>query len=169
MVQVFLGLGSNMGDSASILASASAALSGLLKNARTSRLWRSRARYLEDQADFLNAAIVGETELEPRSLLAEIHKIEADHGRNRDVETFKGPRPLDIDILLYGDRLLAEPDLVIPHPGLRERKFAMLPLLELAPDLADPATGARFSAIAASLAPQGVYLLGHQSYDCLYL
>ncbi|HET7839769.1 MAG TPA: 2-amino-4-hydroxy-6-hydroxymethyldihydropteridine diphosphokinase [Rectinemataceae bacterium] len=165
MALVFLGLGSNVGDSVATIKAAFAELAGELRNPKFSRLWRSRPRYMEDQPDFVNAAIAGETDLEPRALLGMIQGIEAAHGRDRSREQFKGPRPLDVDILLYGDRLIAEPDLLIPHPGLRERKFALLPLLDIAPRLVDPATGVRFSAIAASLPAQGIYLLGGDGYD----
>ena len=67
---------------------------------------------------------------------------------------------MDVDILLYGDCVIAFPDLVIPHPGLQERLFALVPLLELAPDLSDPRTGRPLSEIAAELPDQGIYLEG---------
>lgn len=169
MPLVFLGLGSNVGDGPATIRSAFAELQLILAEARLSRLWRSRARYLEEQPDFVNAAACGITDLSPRELLQKVNAIEAAHGRDRSVELRKGPRPLDIDILLYGDRLVAERDLIIPHPGIAERKFVLLPLLELSPDLAHPATGEPFAAVAAALPPQGIYLMESDRYDRLYI
>lgn len=166
---VFLGLGSNRGDPASTLRSAFADLGAILEDGRISSLYRSKARYVTDQADFVNAAVSGWTDLEPRDLLEAIHGIETRHGRDRSREVSKGPRSLDIDILLHGQHLVAEEDLIIPHAALRERKFALLPLLELAPDLRDPLSGAPFSAILAQLPPQGIYLLAPPHYDRLYI
>jgi 2-amino-4-hydroxy-6-hydroxymethyldihydropteridine diphosphokinase len=169
MERVYLGLGGNKGDSAATLRAAFAELQRFLGEARISSFYESAARYYEDQPNFVNAAASGLTDLAPRDLLAAIHGIEADFGRDRGREINKGPRTLDIDILLYGERLVVEPDLVIPHAGLRERKFALLPLVELAPDLRDPATGVAFSRILAALPPQGIYLLQAADYDRLYI
>jgi 2-amino-4-hydroxy-6-hydroxymethyldihydropteridine diphosphokinase len=168
MEEVYLGLGSNLGDSKATLLAAFERLERVLEGARLSSFWRSRARYYVDQPDFLNAAVSGKTELSPRELLAAVNAIEAEFGRDRSAEIRKGPRPLDIDILLYGRRLVAEKDLIIPHASLRERKFALLPLLELAPGLVDPASGASYASILASLPPQGIYLLEGADYDLLY-
>jgi 2-amino-4-hydroxy-6-hydroxymethyldihydropteridine diphosphokinase len=168
MERVYLGLGSNVGDSAKILASAFAELRTLLSEPRISSLYRSRARYVEDQADFLNAAVCGFTELEPRALLDAVNRIEARFGRDRTRETLKGPRSLDIDILLYGRRIVVEEGLILPHPGMRERKFVLLPLLELDPGLSDPATDSPFAAVLASLPAQGIYLIPAGVYDRLY-
>jgi 2-amino-4-hydroxy-6-hydroxymethyldihydropteridine diphosphokinase len=156
-----LGLGSNLGDGAAILRAAFDRLSSsVLAEARLSRLYRTRPMYVEDQPDFVNAAAVGEASLRPRELLAAVNRIEAEFGRDRDRETPKGPRPLDIDILLYGSELVDEADLVIPHPGLAERRFALAPLLELEPGLRDPRGGVLYAEILASLPEQGIYLLG---------
>ena len=159
MPRVYLGLGSNVGDGASTIRAAFAELSNLLEGARLSRLYRSRARYVEDQPDFTNAAVMGETELSPRALLSAVNAIEANFGRDRSQETKKGPRRLDIDILLYGSLILNERDLVIPHPGLRERQFALLPLLDLDAGLYDPLSGEPYSTIERGLPPQGIYLM----------
>jgi 2-amino-4-hydroxy-6-hydroxymethyldihydropteridine diphosphokinase len=160
MARVFLGLGSNLGDGAEILRAAFSELSLILGRARLSRLWRSRALYVGEQPDFVNAAAVGETALSPRELLAAVNAIEAGFGRDRSRERAKGQRSLDIDILLYGSLVLREADLVIPHAGLRERRFALLPLLDLDGDLLDPSSGEPYAAIAEALPPQGIYLLG---------
>jgi 2-amino-4-hydroxy-6-hydroxymethyldihydropteridine diphosphokinase len=156
-----LGLGSNVGDGAATILAAFARLSSsVLDGARLSRLYRTSPLYIEDQPDFINAAAVGEASLGPRELLAEVNRIEAAFGRDRSRESPKGPRSLDIDILLYGALVLDEPDLVIPHPGLAERRFALAPLLELVPGLRDPRDGYSYADILASLPEQGIYLLG---------
>ncbi|MGA2545026.1 MAG: 2-amino-4-hydroxy-6-hydroxymethyldihydropteridine diphosphokinase [Rectinemataceae bacterium] len=159
MARVFLGLGANLGDRAGTIRAAYSELSKLLEAARLSRLWRSRPLYVEVQPDFINAAVVGDTDLSPRALLAAVNAIEADFGRDRLRERPKGPRNLDIDILLYGSLILAEPDLIIPHAGLNERQFALQPILDLDDGLMDPVSGLAFSKIAEALPPQGIYLL----------
>jgi 2-amino-4-hydroxy-6-hydroxymethyldihydropteridine diphosphokinase len=160
MARVFLGLGSNIGDGASTIRDAFAELSEILNAARLSRLWRSHAMYVEDQPDFVNAAAMGETELSPRALLAAVNGIEAHFGRDRSRERPKGPRTLDIDILLYGDLILRESDLILPHARLKERRFALQPLMDLDEALRDPESGEAYSRILESLPPQGIYLLG---------
>jgi 2-amino-4-hydroxy-6-hydroxymethyldihydropteridine diphosphokinase len=157
---VYLGLGSNVGDGAATIRAAFVELSRLLSSARLSRLWRTQAMYVKDQPDFTNAAAMGSTELPPLELLAALQGIEAEFGRDRAQERVKGPRKLDIDILLYGEFVIAEASLTVPHAGLRERRFALEPLLDLDPCLRDPKDGAAFSAILAALPPQGIYLLG---------
>lgn len=149
-----------MGDTPSLLRSAFAELSGCLREPRCSSFYRTAPRYFLDQAPFLNAVVSGYTRLGPRELLSEVQKIEAAHGRDRSREVLKGPRTLDIDILLYGAAVLDFPDLVVPHPGLPERLFALVPLLELSPDLRDPRTGRSYSEYAAALSDQGIYLEG---------
>lgn len=169
MTFAVLGLGSNLGESPKLIRSAFEALGRLLSEARLSRLWRSRPRDVTDQPDYVNAVACGLTGLSPRELLASINLIEAAHGRDRGRERRRGPRTLDIDILLYGECLVVEPDLVIPHPAITERKFVLLPLLELCPDLAHPATGRLFAESAAALPPQGIYLMESGRYDRLYI
>ncbi|MGO8692529.1 MAG: 2-amino-4-hydroxy-6-hydroxymethyldihydropteridine diphosphokinase [Rectinemataceae bacterium] len=166
---VHLGLGSNLGDSPATIRSAFLCLQDLLKEARLSRLWRSRPRYVEDQPDFVNAVACGRTDRSPRELLHAINDIETVFGRDRSAELSKGPRPLDIDILLYDERLIAEPDLIVPHPGLAERKFVLLPLLELSPDLRHPASGESVVSMLRALPPQGIYLMVNARYDRLYI
>ena len=159
MAKVYLGLGSNVGDCAGTIHAAFGELSIFLNNARLSRLWCSRPLYLEDQPDFINAVAGGDCELSPRLLLVAINKIEKIFGRNRSRERKKGPRSLDIDILLYGSLIVTEPELIIPHAGLKERQFALLPLLELDPGLRDPMSGESYKAINEMLPRQGIYLL----------
>lgn len=159
MARVFLGLGSNVGDGIGIIRSAFNRLSDILSGPRLSRLWGSRALYVVDQPDFVNAAVTGVTDLSPLALLAAINAIEAEFGRDRKFERPKGPRSLDIDILLYGSSILAQADLTIPHAGLKERRFALVPMLELDRQLADPVSGEPYSKILERLPAQGIYLL----------
>jgi 2-amino-4-hydroxy-6-hydroxymethyldihydropteridine diphosphokinase len=87
-----------------------------------------------DQPPFINACIEIETDLAPRELLRRAQEIERAFGRDRAAERRWGPRPLDIDILTYGDVRLDDPDLALPHPRLFERAFVLVPLAEIAPD-----------------------------------
>lgn len=160
MPRVYLGLGSNIGDSAAIIRAAFASLESFLVCARLSRLWRTKAMYVTDQADFINAAVRGETALSPRELLSAVNAVEASFGRDRGRERYKGPRSLDIDILLYDELIFRESDLIIPHAFLRERRFALEPLLDLDPGLRDPLNGESYAKVLAALPLQGIYLLG---------
>jgi 2-amino-4-hydroxy-6-hydroxymethyldihydropteridine diphosphokinase len=137
---IFLGLGSNVGDREGHFRAAAKSLSE-----RDVRVWRSASLYwteprdLEDQPWFLNTVVEVRTLLGPEALMHECLEIEKALGRVRDVP--KGPRPLDLDVLLYKDLILDVPGVTIPHPRYRERRFVLVPLVELAPDLADPVCG----------------------------
>ncbi len=168
MPKIWLGLGSNSGDSLNIFRGAKERLCATLSGCAFSSIWRSRARYYEDQPDFFNMAVSGFSDMSPQDLLEEIHVIEKDFGRDRQKEIYKGPRPLDIDILLYDSKIIAETNLIVPHPGLAERKFALLPLLELDFDLVHPGLGIALKKLAASLPPQGIYPLEDYQYDEFY-
>ena len=100
---------------------------------------------------FLNAAAVGQTSLTARGVLEALLAIEQERGRERPYA--RAPRTLDLDLILLGDIVLDEPDLVVPHPRFRERRFVLEPLAEIAPDLKDPATGSPVSALLSRLAP----------------
>lgn len=103
-------------------------------------------------------AVSGATDLSPLDLLSATQAIEARWGRDRSRERFKGPRPLDIDILLYGNDILTLPGLVVPHPGLLERAFALVPLVELDPGLRHPQSGGLLSDALEAVKGQGIYL-----------
>ena len=114
--------------------------------------------YVADQPVFLNAAATGDFEGTPYELLSFINEVEAFFGRDRTKERKKGERSLDIDILLFGDEVVSDsPALMIPHEGLLERKFALLPLLELAPEARNPSDGKPLSEIFSKLPEQGIY------------
>jgi 2-amino-4-hydroxy-6-hydroxymethyldihydropteridine diphosphokinase len=136
--RAFLGLGSNIEDRLAHLRDAVRLLRDDegIDVRRSSRVWETDPVGGPPQGDFLNAVIEVVSQAEPRALLASAHRVEAALGRERSVRW--GPRTIDIDVLLIGDRTIDEPDLVVPHPRLAERAFVLLPLLELEPDLALP-------------------------------
>jgi 2-amino-4-hydroxy-6-hydroxymethyldihydropteridine diphosphokinase len=142
MPRAFVGLGANVGEAQARLRWAARELESL-GAVRLSSLWASApVGPIVDQPWFLNAVCRLDTSLEPRALLAKLHAIEAAAGRDRAVERPKGPRPLDLDLLLYDEVVLAEADIVVPHPRVHERAFALAPLVELAgPDLLIPGVG----------------------------
>ena len=140
MTLAAIGLGANLGDAAATLREAIAELARLPRTEllRASRLYRTPAWGVTEQPDFINAVAVLETELDARSLLDALLAIEREYGRVRVVGERWGPRTLDLDLLLYGDAVIDAPGLRVPHPHLHERAFALLPLLEIWPDVAIP-------------------------------
>ncbi|MDR3161608.1 MAG: 2-amino-4-hydroxy-6-hydroxymethyldihydropteridine diphosphokinase [Spirochaetaceae bacterium] len=163
---VVLGLGSNRGDSRRILGEALEALGELLEDLRGASLFETEPLHVTDQARFLNTAAAGIYRGEARELLAELHRIEARFGRDRERERRWGERTLDIDILLFGGRVISEPpDLEIPHPRLTGRRFALTPLLELCPEARDPRTGRPYGEFLEKLPPQGIYYAGPGEYN----
>jgi 2-amino-4-hydroxy-6-hydroxymethyldihydropteridine diphosphokinase len=142
-VIAFVGLGGNLGDAAATLRSAAHALAGLPETRllQTSRWYRTPAWGLEQQADFVNGAAMLETRLPAHRLLEALLAVERDFGRERQAASRWGPRILDLDLLLYGDAVIDEPGLQVPHRHLHERAFALVPLLEIAPDILIPGHG----------------------------
>ncbi|HEY7667060.1 MAG TPA: 2-amino-4-hydroxy-6-hydroxymethyldihydropteridine diphosphokinase [Actinomycetota bacterium] len=136
--RAFLGLGSNIEDRLAHLRDAVRMLreDEGIRVLRSSRVWETDPVGGPPQGDFLNAVIEVGFDGTPRELLASAHRVEAALGRVREVRW--GPRTIDVDVLLIGDRTIDEPDLIVPHPRLTERAFVLLPLLELEPDLALP-------------------------------
>jgi 2-amino-4-hydroxy-6-hydroxymethyldihydropteridine diphosphokinase len=138
--QAFLSLGSNVGDREAQLLEALERLEAAgIHTLRRSSIYETEPQDLLDQPWFLNLVVEVETELFPRLLLARIQAIELGMGRRRDVS--KGPRPIDIDILLFGNFVIGTRELKVPHPRMSERRFVLEPLAELAPDLRHPETG----------------------------
>jgi len=139
---VYLGLGSNLGDRRRNLEAALDALRAhpqIAVTAVSSFLETDPEGGPPGQGKFLNAAAGIETDLAPESLLEELKRIERSLGRRPGPRW--GPRQIDLDILLYGDTILETGTLVIPHPRMRERRFVLEPLAEIAPDVRDPVTG----------------------------
>jgi 2-amino-4-hydroxy-6-hydroxymethyldihydropteridine diphosphokinase len=136
---VYIGLGGNIGDRRSYLERAIEALEGdeEIELAAVSSFRDTDPVGYPAQPRFLNAAVAVDTALAPRALLDRLRGIEDALGRERGGPRF-GPRTIDLDLLLYGNETIDEPDLVVPHPRLAERRFVLEPLAELAPDLALP-------------------------------
>jgi 2-amino-4-hydroxy-6-hydroxymethyldihydropteridine diphosphokinase len=135
--QIFLGLGSNLGDRLATLDAAVRELgaAGFRTRARSSS-YETEPVGGPEQGWYLNAVVQGETALPPRELLEACLRVEQQHGRERRVRW--EARTLDVDLLLYGDLALDEPGLHVPHPRLHERRFVLEPLVELAPDVLHP-------------------------------
>jgi 2-amino-4-hydroxy-6-hydroxymethyldihydropteridine diphosphokinase len=138
-VQAAVALGSNVGDRTAHLAAGVAALASLLRLEGVSRIMETPPWGDPDQGPFLNLVLVGHTSLAPRDLLDAFLEVERSRGRVRT--RTGGPRTLDLDLILYGDRVIREPGLTVPHPRWHLRTFVALPLLELLPDGVDPETG----------------------------
>ncbi|HTA41895.1 MAG TPA: 2-amino-4-hydroxy-6-hydroxymethyldihydropteridine diphosphokinase [Bryobacteraceae bacterium] len=140
MTQAFLSLGSNLGDREAHLLEALERLEAAgIHILRRSSIYETEPQDLLDQPWFLNIVVEVETELFPRLLLARAQAIEIGMGRRRDLP--KGPRPIDIDILLFGSFVIGTRELEVPHPRMRDRRFVLEPLAELAPGLRHPANG----------------------------
>ncbi len=138
---IYLGLGSNLGDRQAILREGLTALrrAGIFIE-RVSSLYKSApVGPITDQPDFLNAVALLRTTLEPHDLLHLCLQVEDSLGRRREID--KGPRTLDLDLLLVGDLVLSTVDLTLPHPALTERAFVLEPLFDLDPQLRDPRDG----------------------------
>ncbi len=134
MPRVYLALGSNMGDRLAELSAAVASLGSLGQEIRVSGLYETApVGGPPGQGAYLNCVVSLSTSAAPRLLLELAQRLEQEAGRVRTVRN--GPRPLDVDILLYDDLVMDEPDLVIPHPRMYERAFVLAPLEELAPEL----------------------------------
>jgi len=171
---VVLGLGSNKGDSRQIILDTVKALERILTDLRRASLYETEPMYVKDQGCFINTAVAGffrgipsipnlpslpkshGLPNAPKDLLSAIHDLEAKFGRDRKQERRWGERSLDIDILLFGDLVINEADLQIPHPRLKERRFALEPLLELLPDALEPVTGLSYRIMCNALPEQGV-------------
>ena len=146
--RVFVGLGANLGDAGATLQQALLQLAALPGTRRlaTSSLYRS-APVDAAGPDFINAVAELSTTLEPLPLLRALQAIEQQHGRQRLYRN--APRTLDLDLLLYGQRVVDVADLTVPHPRLQRRAFVLLPLLELAPDLLHPDLGPLHAQLAS--------------------
>jgi len=161
LTTAFLGLGSNVGDR---MANLNAALERLRSTPSVEVLRASSVYETEplgevaDQRDFYNAAVEVRSALEPHRLLDECKRIEGELGRRPGPR--HGPRPIDVDLLLVGETTLADERLVLPHPEVTRRRFVLVPLLELDPELALP-DGTRLADALAMLEPdQRVALVG---------
>lgn len=161
-VVAYVALGSNLDDPRAQVERGFEELAALPRTAvrARSRLYRTPPWGVVDQPDFVNAAARIETALAPRELLDALHAIEARAGRVRGVRN--GPRTLDMDLLLYGNQILREAGLVIPHPRLHQRAFVLLPLADIAADIEVPGQG-RVRDLLARVDPVGCVVIdcGH--------
>ena len=155
MKLAYVGLGTNLGDRAANLAEAVALLAServIVK--RISSTYETAPRDYFDQPHFLNQVVEVETDLFPRQLLDRGKMIERRMGRVKTIE--KGPRLIDVDILLYGNTLVSLPGLEIPHPSIAQRQFVLAPLAELAPELRHPVLRKTIRQLLANVEDQGV-------------
>jgi 2-amino-4-hydroxy-6-hydroxymethyldihydropteridine diphosphokinase len=137
---VAIAIGSNLGDRRAHLEWAFGRLRQELADFQASSILETEPVDVPDaQPRYLNAAVTGRTDLKPGELVEWLLALERERGRERPFP--RAARTLDLDLILYGDRILRTPELEIPHPRFRERRFVLQPLAEIAPDMRDPVTG----------------------------
>ena len=135
-IKVYLSLGSNVGDREAHLRDAQARLGAVGRVSAVSSFYETEPVEFTEQPWFLNCAVALETAQMPQPLMTSILNLEEAMGRRRVQK--KGPRTIDIDILLFGDTILNSPELTVPHPAMHERRFVLEPLAEIAPNVRHP-------------------------------
>ena len=153
MARAAIGLGSNLGDRSRHINDAVSALASLGTLVRVSSLYETAPIGGPEQGPYLNAVVVIDTEMPARELLEQCLEIERAAGRERRERW--GPRTLDLDLLLYGDEIIGDDGLVVPHPRMTERRFVLDPLLEVWPDAVLP-DGTPLQSFRAGVADQAV-------------
>ena len=150
MEDVFLGIGSNLGDREENLAQARDSIEAFVRIEAVSPVYETNAWGFEDQPAFLNQVIHIKTSLSPQALLNRIKRIEKDLGRKKSFRW--GPRLIDIDILFFADYIIESASLTIPHKELHKRAFVLVPLADIAPDFVHPVFNQTVSALRDTLA-----------------
>jgi 2-amino-4-hydroxy-6-hydroxymethyldihydropteridine diphosphokinase len=154
--QIYLSLGSNLGDRLGNLRAAISNLPPTVNHIIQSAVYETQPWGYPDQPDFLNQCIKANTSIGPSDLLAYLKDIEIKMGRQ---ETFRfGPRLIDLDILLYDDLVLDTPDLMIPHPRIDKRSFILVPLADIAPDVIHPVLHKTIQQLRAGIDTSGIHL-----------
>ena len=149
MTGVAIALGSNLGDRQAHLSWAVERMGEWLDGLRVSSFIETEPVGVDEpQPAYLNAAVVAETTLEPDDVLQRLLALERDRGRTRP--GFRASRTLDLDLILYGDRVIDTPGLTVPHPRFRDRAFVLVPLAQIAPEWRDPVTGKTVSSLLAA-------------------
>jgi 2-amino-4-hydroxy-6-hydroxymethyldihydropteridine diphosphokinase len=157
LTRAYLSLGSNLGERTAQLREAIRKLSSLGTVTNCSSFYQTEPVEFTKQSEFLNCAVELETTLSPEQILDAILQIERDMGRDRSAQPPKGPRTIDIDLLLAGDTVINSPELVLPHPAMHQRRFVLEPLAEIAPGASHPLLRHTIQELAESLPPgQGV-------------
>ena len=133
-----IALGSNLGDRKAILVDAVRSLASVGRVIAVSPWIETEPVGYTDQPEFVNGAVLIETELTPEVLLQKLLQIEREHGRDRSHGIEKGPRTLDLDLLLYADTVMETPQLTLPHPEMHRRRFVLEPLAAIAPEMSHP-------------------------------
>jgi 2-amino-4-hydroxy-6-hydroxymethyldihydropteridine diphosphokinase len=151
--QYVIGLGANLGDRLGTLCAALAGFSALGNVQRASAVYETAA-VGPPQPDYLNAAVLLDSSLEPGALMTALLGIEREHGRERRERW--GPRTLDLDLLFSPGLALDQPDLTLPHPGLASRAFALAPLLDVVPHAVEPSSGRAYVELFRALDASGV-------------
>ena len=154
MELIYLALGTNLGDRSANLSAVRSALAPQVQVQRASPVYETEPWGVLDQPRFLNQVLEVETTLEPLDLLRFLKQLEADLGRKPGIRY--GPRLIDLDIILFGHRVVSLPELNIPHPRLAERAFVLVPLMDLAPDLRHPVLGKTIRELLLAVDASGV-------------
>ena len=164
-MESYIGLGSNLDNPQLQLTTALAGLDDIPDTTlvKYSSFYRSKPVGPGNQPDFINAVALLDSVLTAHQLLGRLQTIENRQGRIRDGQRW-GPRTLDLDMLMYGNEIINEPELIVPHPEIRHRNFVLMPLLELAPDIQIPGLG-RADELLADIGHAGITKLGECNAD----